>query len=300
MRRFYIVSGILLIFPIIAVAAPVLVEDNLQGGVDVEDTRITMLGKRASELNELWQEFLSHRENFFPLSGSGKPPGPTPHPSTSSPPPRPADGWTDVKQSLPSIPELPEKPSPVSSPGREPPSPGSSTGSASVYESAEGDTLHKSSSAALSTMSDTHPEMVGAHGVPDPGPSTESDHLLTGVDAPLSSTVYPTWFDTNNLNGLPRMHTPQLNLGHSSPRPSTEFDSDHRLVVEEPASPTGLDAEHEYEVVHPLTGSDHEMAGVSPSNSRPSTNPERRSMGTGPRLEDFQAVNYALKGNGKE
>ncbi|KAN0105715.1 hypothetical protein V8E52_010771 [Russula decolorans] len=42
-------------------------------------------------------------------------------PSSSSPPSGPTDGWTDVEQPLPSI---PEEPSPVSSPDRAPPSPG--------------------------------------------------------------------------------------------------------------------------------------------------------------------------------
>jgi hypothetical protein len=125
MRRYYIVSGILLILPIIdfAVAAPVLVQEKRQAGVDVvhiPEDAITMLGKRGDELNELWLKLFGHPEDHFakPEESSAA------RPSSSSPPSGPADGWTDVKQPLPSI---PEEPSPVSSPDHAPPSPGSLT-----------------------------------------------------------------------------------------------------------------------------------------------------------------------------
>jgi hypothetical protein len=115
------------------------------------------------------------------------------------------------------------------------------------------------------------------HAPPSPGPSTESDHELTGVHAPLSSPVVPTWFLTDH--GYHGPHAPQAN-------------SDDRLVVGEPpsrpASPTEFDADHEYQMVHPsppspgsasLIESDHEMVDVPPSSSVSSTNPGRRSMG---------------------
>jgi hypothetical protein len=61
MRRYYIVSGILLILPIInfAVAAPVLVQEKRQAVVDVAHIPkdvITMLGKRGD--SETFEELL--------------------------------------------------------------------------------------------------------------------------------------------------------------------------------------------------------------------------------------------------
>jgi hypothetical protein len=254
MRRYHIVSGILLILPIIdfAVAAPVLVQEKRQTRVYVEHTpedAITILGKRGNELDELTKLFPLYEDHFAQES-------PAARPSSSSPPSGPDHGSTDVGEPLPSIPE-------DWSP--EPPSPESLTGSG--YEMMEGDVLHGPSSPASSTMSDAQ----------NPGPSTESDHL--GMDAPLPSPMYPTWFHPDNLNNLPGAHAPRPNLGPSNAGPSTVFDSDHRLVVEEPpsrpASPTEFDADHEYQVVHPPlpspgtaspTESDHEMVDVPPSS----------------------------------
>jgi hypothetical protein len=136
---------------------------------------------------------------------------------------------------------------------------------------------------------------------PNPRLSTESDHELTGVHAPLSSAVFPTWFLTDH--------------GYMGPHaPSTEFDSDNMLAVEEPpsrpASPTTeFNTDDEYQVVHPppplpgtasLTESDHEMVDVPPSSPVSSTNPDRRSMGADSRLENLQVVSDASKGNAKE
>jgi len=49
-----------------------------------------------------------------------------------------------------------------------------------------------------STMSEADHELVGAHAPPNPGSSTESDHDLTRVRAPLSSPVHPTWFGADH------------------------------------------------------------------------------------------------------
>jgi hypothetical protein len=209
MRRYYVVSGILLVLPIIdfAVTAPVLVQEKRQASVDA----ITMLGKRGDELN--WLRLTKYFENYFPKPEESS----AARPSSSSPPSGPADGWTDITQPQPSI---PEEPSPVSSPDRDhaPPKPGSLTETG--YESMKGDA--------------------------PPGPSTESDHDLTGVHAPLSSPVFSTWFHPDH--GLMGAHVPQPNLGPSNPSPLTGSDSDHRLVAEEPpsrpASPTEFDADH--------------------------------------------------------
>jgi hypothetical protein len=126
MRRYYIISGILLILPVIdfAVAAPVLVQEECQAGVDVmriPEDAITMLGKRG-ELPVLLDLFGNPGESdFVKLEDSAKPESSSAaRPSSSSPPSPPADGWTNVKQPLPSI---PEEPPPVSSPDHALPSP---------------------------------------------------------------------------------------------------------------------------------------------------------------------------------
>jgi hypothetical protein len=122
MRRYYIVSGILLIPPIIdfAVAAPVLVQEKRQAGIDVVRTSedaITMFGKRGDdELNELWLKLFGRPESYFLPKPEESPAA---HPSSSSPPSGPADGSMDVEQPPPSI---PEEPSPVSGPDHASPS----------------------------------------------------------------------------------------------------------------------------------------------------------------------------------
>jgi hypothetical protein len=228
MRLYYPVSGILLVLPIInfALAAPVVVQEKRQAGVDVvhilEDA-VPMLGKRGDDLDEL---FLLYEDHFAQPEESS-----AARPSSSSPPSVSDPVWTDLKQPLPSV---PEGWSPVSSPD---------------------------------------------HAPPNPGPSTESDHELAGMHAPLSSPVLSTWFHPDHE--LMGAHAPQPNLGPSNPTPSTEFDSDHRLVAEEPlsrpASPTEFDADNEYQVVH-----------LPPPSSPVSLkNPDRRSMGVGSLLKNL-------------
>ena len=210
--------------------------------VHIPEDVITMLGKRGNPLtrDELWQMYLSKFENHF-----ANPDGPV-------------HGWTDVGQPLPST---PEHPSPVSSP---------ESLTESGHELAE---EYAPPRAGPSTMPDADQKLVGAHALSSPGPSTESDHESTEVHAPLSSPVFPTWFHPDH--GSMGAHAPQPNLGPSNPWPSTEFDSDHRFVVEEPpsrpASPTESDADHEYQVVHSPPSSpiesDDEIVDVLPSSS---------------------------------
>jgi len=275
MRRHYIASGILLILPIIdfAVAAPALVREKLQAGVDVvriPEDAVTTLGKRGDRY-EQWFEYV---ENHF-----AKPEAPpSARPLSSSPP---YEWGTEVRKPLPSIPEGPESLSDSDS---------------------DWDVPHwPSGSGSSSTMSKAYHGLVGAHAPPNLGPSTKSYHDLTGVHAPLSSPVHSTWFGADHgLMGAhdSDRHEPQPwlqpNLGPSNPRPLTESDSDHRLVVEEPpsrsASPTGFDADHEYEVVHP----------PPPPGSASPTKSDRRSMGADSRLENLQAVSDASKDKAKE
>ncbi|KAI0276419.1 hypothetical protein BGY98DRAFT_1187788 [Russula aff. rugulosa BPL654] len=113
----HIVSGIFLIFLIInfAVAAPVLVQEKLQARVDVVHIpkhAVTMLGKRAGELDEILWDAEGH---YFVRPEYSAKPGESSatRPSSSSRPSGLADGPTDVEQPQPSI---PEQPSQVSSP----------------------------------------------------------------------------------------------------------------------------------------------------------------------------------------
>jgi hypothetical protein len=141
--------------------------------------------------------------------------------------------------------------------------------------------------------------------IPEEPPTAPIDHGLTGMRAPLSNPVLPSWFhpDSESMG----THAPKPNSGPSNPGPSTVSDSNSRLVVgklsmpasplgsfddlrlvaEEPpstpSSPTKLGVDHEYE-----------MVDAAPSGPVSSKNPGRRSMGTNSRLENL------LKGNAKE
>ena len=290
MRLYHIVSGILFILPIIdfAVAAPVLVQEKRQPPVDVAqmpENAINTLGKRGKEFDELLSVF----ENHFP-----EPESSGARPSSGSPSSGPYHEWTDVEEPLPISHLRYERPNPESL--------------ESGYELMEADAMEPSSP-AWSTMSDADPEF--AHALPNPGPSTESGRLLTGTDAPMSSLVHPTWFHPDH--GLMGAHAPEANVGPSNPRPSTESDSDHSLVAEEPpsgaGSPTEFDTDYEYQLMHPLrltpgsaspTESDDEMLYTAPSSPVSLTNPDRRSMGADSRWENLLAVGDPLKGNAKE
>ena len=185
MRRYYIISRVLLILPIIdfAVAAPTLVQEKRRAGVNavhlVPGDAITMLGKRGGEFNELWLKYLSHWENHFadPEPSAIRPP-------SSLPPSEPADGWTNLKQPLPSI---PEEPSTVSSPDHAPPSPGSLTESGNGLMRGHSDAPGPFSPQAVSsTMSSADHALMGPHALPNPGPSTEPDHEMVDVLPPPS------------------------------------------------------------------------------------------------------------------
>lgn len=250
MRRYYIVSGILLIIPIIdlAVAAPVIVQNKRQTSVDVKhipEDAITMLGKRAGEWDELGDLFLVNWDHFAKPEESS-----TARPSSSSQPSGPDRGRPDVGK----LPPIPEEPFTVSEADHE----------------------------------------LEANALQNPGPPIESDHESTQVHAPLSSLVFPTWFHQDHaLYGMMGSHPSRPNLGPSN----------SRLVAEEPlsrpASPTAFDADHEHQVVHLPTDSNHEMVDMPPSDPVSSPNPNRRSMGTNSLLEDPQPIDDTLN-NAKE
>ena len=119
MRLYYVVSGIflkVLILSVIdfAVAAPTLVQEKVekpQAQVDAvgnAEDAMTTLRKRVGDWEEVWQMEVINGgrpgSHFFlkkPSSGARLM-------STSQRPgPAPADGWTNLKQPLPTIPEEP-------------------------------------------------------------------------------------------------------------------------------------------------------------------------------------------------
>lgn len=115
---------------------------------------------------------------------------------------------------------------------------------------------------------------------PDYTQDTQSAQLLSGMHAPQSSTVLPIWFHPEN--GLLEAHA-------APPNPSTELDSNNRLVVEKPPSlPKGLPTE-----------SDYEMVDEKPSGPVSSADLNRESMSADSPLENFHTYSDVLKGQAK-
>ena len=201
--------------------------------VHIPEDMPTMLGKRGNDLeDDLWLKYLSLFDNHFTLPEDSA----AAHPSSSSPPSGPDHESTDsdVEKPPPSVPEKP------------PQSPESLT--ESEYEMVEKEDVPPwtggSSKPASSTMSNADQESVGAHALP-------SDHESTEVHGPLLNSVFPTWFHPDH--GSIGADAPlEPNLG-----PSTESDSDHGFLVEEPpsrpASPTESDHDSEAVDVPPST-----------------------------------------------
>jgi hypothetical protein len=253
MHRYCIVSGILLILPIIdfALAAPVLVQEKRQAGVDVmhiPEDAITMLGKRGDEFDELLHTLLAVTENRFATPGE----------PSSSATLGPADGWTNVKQPLPSI---PEEPSQESSPDHA--SPGSSDTSSSSDEFNElwlSIFGHPESPLSPPKLD----ESSASWGLPPSGPAGG----WTDVNQPLPSIPEePSPVSSSPDNALP------------SPGPSTE--SGYELMKEDaPPGPSDPASSAMSSADHGLMGSDAppnpgEMMDVPPSSPVSSTNPDR-------------------------
>ena len=332
MRRYYIVSGILLTLPIIsfAVAAPVLVQEKHQAVVDVvhipEDV-ITMLGKRGDELDELLLTFIGVPEDHFPKPESSS----AARPSLSSPPSAPA-GSTDVKQSLPSI---PEEPPPVSSPDHAPPS-------SDVLDELwlhifgdPGDDFAKPESSSAARPSSSSLPSGPADGWTDvkqplpsipeePPPVSSPDHAPLSSDVldelwlhifgdpgahfvkpESSSATRPSssslpsgpadgWTDVKQpLPPIPEEPSPVSSPDHAPPSPGSLTESGNELMKgDAPPGPSGpassimSSADHELMGADalpnpgPSTDSNPEMMDVPPVSSPvSSTNPDRQSMG---------------------
>ena len=140
----------------------------------------------------------------------------------------------------------------------------------------------------LSTLDPSEPGHVSMSvmnaPVPNPGPSTESTHFLTGMNTPLSTPVYPEYFHPDNK--VLGTHASRPNTG--TPNPPTKFNSAHRLVVEEPPPPPIKGSSRKFGSANRLVAgepsslikgsSTAEMADIQPSNPVKSTDPNRKSM----------------------
>ena len=139
----------------------------------------------------------------------------------------------------------------------------------------------------LSTLDPSEPGHVSMSVMnapaPNPGPSTESTHFLTGMNTPLSTPVHPEYFNPDNQ--LLGTHASRPNTG--TPNPSTEFNSAHMLVEEEPPSPIKGSSKKFGSAYRLVAGepsssikgpSTVEMVDVQPSNPVKSTDPNRKSM----------------------
>ena len=173
MRRYYIISGILLIVPI-TLTAPVLVQEKREAGADavhIPEGVTAMLGKRGDDLDNL---FLVYEDHFTaPEKSVAKP-------SSSSLPLGPDNEWTEVEKPLPTNPESVVAHAP---PNPEPPI-------ESNHEKTGTDA--PLSSPVVPTWFSTDRGYRGPHGSQPP----DSDKLV--VEEPLSRPGSPTGFDVDH------------------------------------------------------------------------------------------------------
>ncbi|KAF8502863.1 hypothetical protein F5888DRAFT_1667675 [Russula emetica] len=200
MLRYCIVSGITLILLIIdfAIAAPVLVQEKRQVGVNLvqmPEDAITMLRKRGDDFNKI---FLVYEDHFAKPEESS-----AARPSSSSPPSEPDHGWTNVEHPPPSIPEK----SPTMSDADYEiveadalPNPGPSTVSGHEHGLPVEEPLSRP---ALPTEDDADDEYEVVH----PPPPTESDHVVE--DVPPSSPVSSTRPDRRSMAADSRLENHQ-------------------------------------------------------------------------------------------
>ena len=174
-RLYYIVSGILLILSInFAVAAPMLAQQKPDSHVDVvhmPEDAVAMLGKRAGELDKLFQDLLGDTESeSFALPDES-----ATLPSSSSQPSGPADGSMAVGNPLPSI---SKEPLPVSSPDRAPPDHGMMKMWLDIIGHPEGHSF-KNPDESSATPPSSSPQLsgpdYGSMAVKDPLPSVSKE-----------------------------------------------------------------------------------------------------------------------------
>ena len=250
MRRYNIVSGLLLILPFIdfALAAPVLVQEKRQAYVDVvhipKDV-ITVLRKRGfDDLEKLVEDFFNTGVKP-PIESSDA------HASSSSAPPGPDHGSTNV----------------VHAPG---PNPASSPSLGSMQD-VWGDALSDQ------WWYKSHDESHGQPYTPGPSESGGLDHESTGAHAPQpdpdprpSTDSYLDWnfwvpplsrpaYDSENQVE----HVQQPNSG---PLADPDFDWDHWMNSEDPPPPTRRPASpNEVGQAHKNQAEDVQQPNAGPS-----------------------------------
>ena len=171
MRLYYIVSGILILsITGLAVAAPVPGQQKHQPGahvVHIPEDAITVLGKRGDEWKVL------HKLRILSLFGK-----PEDSEATHSSSSEPADRVTDVNQPSPSN-TASEESLLVSS---------TASSTKSQYESMDWEPSGPASSTMFSE-NENH-ELMGAHSLPNPGPSLGSDvEMVDVLPPPIESGV---------------------------------------------------------------------------------------------------------------
>ncbi|KAF8502831.1 hypothetical protein F5888DRAFT_1800384 [Russula emetica] len=308
MRRYDIVSGILLILSIIdfALAAPVLVQERPQAGIDVahipKDVMI-VLGKRKDE-----EELEKLLEKYFETGGKPVDSSGAHAPSSSAPsdsaPPGPDHGSTNVVQS--------PAPNPASSTANPDPLIEGPSSTAALQGSWE---YHFNAAWDDVFSNKGDDEFIEPADIPALTPY-DSDHELTGAHAPQGPQPNPKkrpltdpdpdfdWGYWMNKDSPPRprpappkefgqAHEYQIEVEHvqdespwPSPGTSTEeewatFDALNKVLLPGPASPEEFSQAYEYQVEHvqqpkpgpsadPYFNWDYWMNLKDPPPSRPS------------------------------
>ena len=267
MRRCYIVSGILLILSIVdfALAAPILVQEKRQASVDavkLPKEVITVLGKRVGEdLEKLAEEFAKTWGK--PIDSSDA------HVSSSSAPPGPDRGSTDVVQAP--APGAPNPAPPTPNPGllMEPSSPSSTAANPDsfqgLFDAAWDKSLNKGysdkgSDTSLGSVSTPASTEYGFDS--DPEWATEHEAKVNPIPIPGPSTGAYQYFDWEHWqNARPSSQpsspnefglAPENQMGHvqqPNPGPLTgadpDFDWDYWANAPSPPKEIGLAPQHQ-------------------------------------------------------
>ncbi|KAF8502832.1 hypothetical protein F5888DRAFT_1800388 [Russula emetica] len=286
MRRYDIVSGILLILSIIdfALAAPVLVQERRQAGIDmahIPRNVITVLGKRGDdELEKLAEDYFKTGGKPVDSSGAHAPSSSAP---SDSAPPGPDHGSTNVVQS--------PAPNPASSTANPDPlieGPSSTAALQGSWEyhfnaawddvfSNKGDdefSFWPQHNPSLTEHGSDH-ELTGAH-APQPNPNPKK-RPLTDPDPDFDGTYWwkASKGDPARLRPAPpkefgQAHEYQPEVEHvQQPSPGTSSEEDwssedelsseeewaalnalDKLIPPRPASPKEFSQAHEYQVEH--------------------------------------------------
>jgi hypothetical protein len=301
MRRYDIVSGILLILSIIdfALAAPVLVQEKRQAIIDVVSIVprdvINVLGKRGpggEELEKLAKE-------YFVLES------PNVHASSSSAPPRPDHGSTNVVQTpAPNLASSTANPIPLME-SSSPSSTASSTLSESDFELS---VLYELDELPVPVTGEHAPQQnPKKRPLTDPDPDFDWNYWMNLEDPPpLRPVKLPKESGKDNEYQVEYVQQPD-------PEPSTDSDFgwNHYPVpvsaMHAPPTSAGLPTEPEHEVVTPpIPGSKKEPEydvfhgpRPSPGSADPELPSDHQSLGTDSQPVDLRAAIYAAKGKAK-